>query len=73
MAKTGRILCIYDRLLAGKAVVKREEAARFGVDTRTIQRDLDDIRAYLADVSHAQCELVYDRRRPGYVIRTQKE
>ncbi len=69
MSKAGRILSIYSRLLEGKTLIKREEAARFRVDERTIQRDLDDVRAYLADSRHVEYELVYDRARMGYLLR----
>ena len=45
MGKAERILSMYSRLLDGKLLIKAEEAQRFGVYMRTIQRDLDDIRA----------------------------
>ena len=69
MAKAGRVLSMYDRLMEGKVLTKAAEAQRFGVDLRTIQRDLDDIRAHLAEEKHPGMELVYDRKKMGYVIR----
>ncbi len=68
MLKAGRILSLYDRLIQGKMLIKAEEAMRFQVDTRTIQRDLDDIRAHLVEGAFA-LQLVYDRKKAGYEIR----
>ena len=72
MAKAERILSMYDRLLEGKVLVKSSEALRFGVDERTIQRDLEDIRTHLADERRDDLELVYDRRKMGYVMRKKR-
>ena len=69
MAKAERVLSMYDRLLDGKMIRKTEEAVRFHVNTRTIQRDLDDIRAHLSEERHENMELVYDRKNMAYVIR----
>lgn len=73
MAKAVRILSMYDRLLQGGVLVKAEEARRFHVDTRTIQRDLDDIRAHLTEEGNTNLEIVYDRNRMGYVVRKNRE
>ena len=40
---------IYDCLKNGTGVNKLEVSDEFGVSKRTIQRDIDDIRAYLAE------------------------
>ncbi len=69
MSKAERILSMYDRLLKGSVLIKAEEASRFEVDNRTIQRDLDDIRAHLSEEGILEMELVYDRKRMGYVVR----
>ena len=45
--KNTRTLDLYVRLCEGKIINKKEEAVRFGVDERSIQRDIDDIRAFL--------------------------
>ena len=73
MVKTFRVLSMYDRMMAGKVLVKRFEAERFGVDERSIQRDLEDIRTHLADERRDDVELVYDRRRMGYVMRKKRK
>lgn len=46
-------------------VHKQELAERYGVNARTIQRDLDDIRSHLADHLEGE-ELAYDRQIRGY-------
>ncbi|MBE6061163.1 MAG: WYL domain-containing protein [Clostridium sulfidigenes] len=53
----------------GAIVVKSEEAINFGVNERTIQRDIDDIRNHLEQETTTQGtinEIVYDRAKKGY-------
>ena len=45
--KIQRVLGIYTKLNNGQLVNKAEEAMRFGVNERSIQRDIDDIRIFL--------------------------
>ena len=45
--KIERVLSIYTKLINGAVVSKSEEANRFGVNERSIQRDIDDIRNFL--------------------------
>lgn len=49
--KKFRTFDMYVRLCEGKTVNKAEEARRFGVDERSIQRDIDDIRGFLDERS----------------------
>lgn len=66
-----RLLDLYTRLQNGEVIRKADEASRFQVNKRTIQRDIDQIRAYLADqaAQGGECrELVYNRRKGGYVL-----
>ncbi|MDO5406475.1 MAG: WYL domain-containing protein [Eubacteriales bacterium] len=71
-AKISRTLDMYVRLCEGKSISKAEEAARFGVDERSIQRDIDDIRAFLDEYtmgnSTEQRSIVYDRAKKGFVL-----
>ena len=71
--KSNRILSIYTRLLNGEVINKAYEAERYGVDKRSIQRDLDDIRAFLderrAD-NGVHEEIVYSRSLGGYCLRS---
>lgn len=45
--KVERVLSIYTKLMNGALVNKATEAINYGVNERTIQRDIDDIRNYL--------------------------
>ncbi len=49
--KNLRTLDMFVRLCEGKTVNKADEARRFGVDERSVQRDIDDIRAFLDERS----------------------
>ncbi len=70
-AKNLRTLDMYVRLCEGKVLNKHEEALKFGVDERSIQRDMNGIREYLADhagESKGVREIVYDRSKEGFVM-----
>lgn len=71
-SKNSRTLSIYIRLCAGKLINKAEEANRFGVDERSIQRDIDDIRAFLenqkTERSTESREIIYDRVHKGFTM-----
>ncbi|HHW95442.1 MAG TPA: WYL domain-containing protein [Mogibacterium sp.] len=67
--KTNRILDIYTKLMSGCLINKCEEAVKYGVNERSIQRDIDDIRNYLSDVALEQGymnSVIYDREQKGY-------
>jgi predicted DNA-binding transcriptional regulator YafY len=66
--KVERIINLYNRLSDGEILNKSDEAKRFNVNERSIQRDLEDIRAYLANNPELNRELVYDRVNKGYVL-----
>ncbi len=70
--KAPRILDIYVRLCEGKIINKKEEAGRFKVDERSIQRDIDEIRKYLADRvvdCPGECRIVeYNREKKGFLM-----
>ena len=51
-SKNYRTINMYVRFCEGKTINKTEEAQRFGVDERSIQRDIDDIRAFLDERSY---------------------
>ena len=72
-SKSERLLSLYTRLFNGETVVKHREAADAGVSEKTVQRDIDDIRAYLAEHGELKKELVYDRGENGYVMRSLRE
>ena len=66
--KVERIIGLYNKVVEGDILVKAEEAARYGVNERSIQRDIDDIRAYFANDPESNRELIYDRAKKGYVL-----
>ncbi len=64
-----RILSIYTRLLNGRLIKKAEEARRFRVKEKSIQRDLECIRNYLdwqETEGGPRNYLIYDRQKKGY-------
>lgn len=71
-SKNNRVLDLYTRLFEGKTINKAEEAKRFGVDERSIQRDIDDIRIFLderkADKASDQRIIEYDRHKKGFIM-----
>ena len=67
--KIKRVLGIYTKLMDGNIVRKSEEAMRYGVNERSIQRDIDDIRSYLEYESEDDGfinEIIYDRIDKGF-------
>ncbi len=74
--KTLRILDIYVRMYSGKLIKKVEEAERFGVDERSIQRDIDDIRKFLSNrelgIPGENGTVRYDRTAKGFVLHANK-
>ena len=73
-AKNARTLDMYERLREGKSIRKCEEARRFGVDERSIQRDIDDIRAFLDErqMQGDGRQVIYDRAKKGFVMEGQE-
>ena len=71
--KVIRVLQIYAKLADGHVVNKAEEAQRYGINERSIQRDIDDIRNFLdADSERTGIinSVVYDRVCRGYRLET---
>lgn len=67
--KIDRVLGIYTKLINGRLINKAEEAVNYGVNERSIQRDIDDIRNYLeTDMVESGCirSVIYDRMDKGY-------
>jgi predicted DNA-binding transcriptional regulator YafY len=71
--KIVRVLQIYAKLSDGYVVNRSEEARRYRVNERSIQRDIDDIRSFL-DTDSVRTgnmnSIVYDRRHKGYRLET---
>ena len=71
--KSERILSIYSRLKEGKIINKSEEASKYSVATRTIQRDIADIQNFLQNYENTTGEIqeiVFDKKKGGYRLET---
>lgn len=64
-----RILSMYERLTNGEALIKKEEAARFQISEKSIQRDIDSIRNFL-ELEKSNEYVDYDRSKKAYVLET---
>ncbi len=69
-SKYERILSIYSRLMNGEIINKFEESKKYSVTTRSIQRDIDEIRIYLYqnNQSYSNKSVIYDRKQNGYYV-----
>lgn len=71
-----RLLSIYERLNKGEVLNKARLAADYGVGEKTVQRDIDDLRAFLAEEHQFESEVAikYDRAKQGYyLVRFERE
>lgn len=66
-AKINRVLKLYDAFRKGGIINKKITSNELGVNERTVQRDIDDIRMYLSDSSPGE-EILYDIYKKGYYI-----
>ena len=67
--KLGRVLSIYTKLLNGYVINKAEEAQNYKVNERSIQRDIEDIRVFMAQDAERTGivnEIKYIRAENGY-------
>ncbi|MGN0298550.1 MAG: helix-turn-helix transcriptional regulator [Lachnospiraceae bacterium] len=67
--KIERVLSIYTQLMNGQILQKSDLALRYGVNERSIQRDIDDIRNFLEldmEDSGILNSVIYDRSKKGY-------
>lgn len=70
--KYKRVLQLYTKLLKGEMINKAKEAEAANVTVRSIQRDLDDLRAFFDEQAAAGKEsydLVYSRKEHGYYLK----
>lgn len=67
--KFARVLDIYTKLMNGDVIEKEALSLEYGVDERSIQRDIDDIRSFLESahgMAGTKDSVVYDRKEHGY-------
>lgn len=71
-SKTSRTLDLYDRLCRGELITKKEMAQYYGVDERSVQRDIDELRSFLdnraVECPGEQRTIVYDRNKKGFQL-----
>ena len=71
-----RLLSIHERLNKGEILSKSALSLEYGVTQKTIQRDIDDLRTYLAETHFLESEVAikYDNIRKGYyLVRFERE
>lgn len=74
--KYSRVLRIYTKLMMGEIVNKAEAADSFGVNQRSVQRDIDDLRAFFDDRNSEGAprkEIVYSRELGGFYLKMDGE
>lgn len=74
--KSGRILYLYTKLINGEGINKAQEAEHFGVHQRSIQRDIDDLRAFFENQiaeGLGDKQLVYDKSMNCYCLRSRDQ
>ncbi len=71
-----RLISIYERLNKGEVLSKARLAKDYNVTEKTVQRDIDDLRAYLADTHFAEKDtaIEYSKIKKGYqLVRFERE
>ena len=66
------VLDLYTRLLKGDIIYKKEEAVKFGVTEKSIQRDINNVRVFLSNRTVKQGianDVVYDQKHHGYQLK----
>ena len=73
--KSFRLLDMYERLSRGDVINKKDFANEFGVSEKSIQRDIDDLRAYLSESCDGDGSTIeYDYNKGGYkLIKKERE
>ena len=64
-AKSSRLLVIYSRLVNGEVISKAELSEQYHVSDRSIQRDMESLRCFIANQSLPQ-DIIYDYKMRGY-------
>ncbi len=69
LSKSFRLFNIYERLNKGEFINKRQLAGEFFVNEKTIQRDIEDLRAYIAEKQFdVDTTIKYDVQKQGYFL-----
>ena len=70
--KNSRLLYLYEALICGEGLQKKEAAARFGVNERSIQRDIDCLRNFFAGQNPPR-EILYNAKEQRYELTSTAE
>ena len=70
--KNSRLLYLYEALICGEGLQKKEAAARFGVNERSIQRDIDCLRNFFAGQDPPR-EILYNAKEQRYELTSTAE
>lgn len=74
--KCSRALYMYSKLINGDVINKAEEAKHFGVNPRSIQRDIDELRMFFENQAingSASKDVVYDKGLNGFYLKSNDE
>ena len=74
--KAFRLLSMYERLNKGEELNKEQLANEFAISKKTVQRDFEDLRAYLAETHFDEFEtaIKYSKARDAYyLVRLERE
>lgn len=75
MSKSNRVLEMYQALQNGQVINKKEIAELYGVNEKSIQRDIDSIRDFLSEqtTQHGMLQTIeFDRAANGYRLVTEE-
>ena len=68
IAQTTRLLAMYRMLLGGESLCKKELAARYAISEKSIQRDIECLRNFIAETEADGVRLIYTRRKNRYIL-----
>ena len=74
--KSFRLLNMFEKLNRGEIINKKEFAQMFGISEKSVQRDIDDLRAYLSECYEGGDDITidYDYNKGGYrLIKQERE
>lgn len=67
--KSYRMLDISNRLHKGEELVKKDLAKEYGVNEKSIQRDIEDLRAFFGETSLTkETDIIYDQQKNCYFL-----
>lgn len=69
--KVDILLCIYNRLIKGKVVSKKDIVDKFNISERTFYRYIRDVKKFVQkpDSELVDEEIISDRSKGGYILK----